>query len=153
MLEKTVKVDSTSLIGLIEKFTRVGMEIDLSTPLLPSLSFFDFAYAVEYKGLHLICFGFGCGKYRHKVEECLALNEGTTNSSVPLDSQQSLKIVLKLDPNPSKYDPWMLPSYVSQRALTKHPTHQCHHHPSKHYKQDENTLVDRTPPKRKFGPR
>ncbi|KAL0391297.1 UNVERIFIED_CONTAM: hypothetical protein Slati_4575900 [Sesamum latifolium] len=56
---RAVKVDET--MAASRRYARVCVEVDLTKPLV---SLLGFAQAVEYEGLHQICFD--CGKYGQK---------------------------------------------------------------------------------------
>lgn len=68
MIGRIVKVGALSLAGTRGKFVRCCVEVDLSAPLLPSVTLSDEEQKVEYEGVHLICFK--CGRYGHRVENC-----------------------------------------------------------------------------------
>lgn len=67
-LGKAVKVDHMTLRVAHGKYARVCVEIDLTQPLIPTVTLNGRIYKVEYEGLHLICFD--CGRYGHRKEEC-----------------------------------------------------------------------------------
>ncbi|XP_028794907.1 uncharacterized protein LOC114750477 [Neltuma alba] len=78
---KTVKVDATTLMQTRGKFARIGVQVDLSKPLLPQFLIEGREFNVEYEGLHSLCYH--CGMYGHgekdcadKVEETSKMNEG-----------------------------------------------------------------------------
>lgn len=108
MLGRTIRVDNTSLSGTRGKFARVCVELDLATPLLPSLTLFDFAQRVEYEGLHLICFE--CGRYDHRGEDCLMAHP-PSNPSVPPSTPPVPPSPVVPEPPSSLYGPWMLANY------------------------------------------
>lgn len=68
LVGNTVKVDPISVEAYRGRYTRVCVEVDLSQPLLPSITVLDEPQLVEYEGLHLICFS--CGMYGHCSESC-----------------------------------------------------------------------------------
>ncbi|XP_028752699.1 nipped-B-like protein B [Neltuma alba] len=69
---KAIKVDEMTLTRARTMFARMCVEVDLNAPLLPSYMVDGNILKIEYEGLHLICFG--CGKFRHNAEHCLAKN-------------------------------------------------------------------------------
>lgn len=68
MLEKEVKVDQQTLKASKGKYTRVCIEIDLDKPLVPFMWVNNELQALEYEGLHLICFEYEV--YGHGVNIC-----------------------------------------------------------------------------------
>ncbi|KAI5676511.1 hypothetical protein M9H77_07461 [Catharanthus roseus] len=56
LVGRVVKVDPTTLFTAQEKFVRVCVEIDLEKPQVLFISILGHVQAVEYEGLHLICF-------------------------------------------------------------------------------------------------
>ncbi|KAF7822242.1 ribonuclease H [Senna tora] len=58
---------------LAGKFARICVEINLKKQLVPQVEVRGRSYAVEYEGLHLICFH--CGRYGHSKDLCLLKKE------------------------------------------------------------------------------
>lgn len=65
-----LKVDPLTSIHWRGRFARICVEIDLRRKLVPKFKVLSYEYALEYEGLHLICFN--CGKYGHRSEQCCA---------------------------------------------------------------------------------
>ncbi|KAL0315032.1 UNVERIFIED_CONTAM: hypothetical protein Scaly_2896200 [Sesamum calycinum] len=61
---RAVKVDETTMAASRGRYARVCVEVDLTKPLVSMITLLGFAQAVEYEGLHQICFD--CGKYGQK---------------------------------------------------------------------------------------
>ncbi|KAF7823170.1 uncharacterized protein G2W53_021314 [Senna tora] len=59
--------------GTRGKFARIYVEINLKKQLVPQVEVRGRSYAVEYEGLHLICFH--CGRYGHSKDLCLLKKE------------------------------------------------------------------------------
>ena len=85
-LGKTIKVDyntfrqrglpqEESLITERGKFARICTEVNLQKVLISKFRIHRKLYAVEYEGLHMICFQ--CGKYGHRMGVCPLANPTT----------------------------------------------------------------------------
>lgn len=61
-------MDPTTLSKTREKFSRVCEEVNFLKLLILLISVMWHIQAVEYEGLHLICFD--CGKYGHPESTC-----------------------------------------------------------------------------------
>ncbi|KAL0297835.1 UNVERIFIED_CONTAM: hypothetical protein Scaly_3081800 [Sesamum calycinum] len=61
---RAVKVMKTTMAASRGRYARVCVEVDLTKPLVSMITLLGFAQAVEYEGLHQICFD--CGKYGQK---------------------------------------------------------------------------------------
>mgnify|MGYP001567182811 CR=1 FL=1 len=68
LLGKAIKVDEVTLKAARGKYARICVEIDLTKPLIPFIWVHQDLQAVEYEGLHQICFA--CGQYGHVAENC-----------------------------------------------------------------------------------
>ena len=78
-LGKTIKVDRNTLkqrdltqkdalVTERGKFARICIEVDLNKILISKFRLHIKFYAVEYEGLHMVCFH--CGKYGHRMGTC-----------------------------------------------------------------------------------
>ncbi|XP_028768571.1 uncharacterized protein LOC114726174 [Neltuma alba] len=65
---RTVKVDMSTSLHARGGYARVGVEVDLSKPLLPVYILGKVERPIVYEGLHLLCYN--CGKYGHTEKEC-----------------------------------------------------------------------------------
>ncbi|KAF7833066.1 uncharacterized protein G2W53_015399 [Senna tora] len=86
LIGKTLKVDPTTSLTSRGKFARICVEINLKKQLVPWVEVTGRSYAVEYEGLHMVCFH--CGRYGHTKDGCL-LNkkaEGKEKQQVDLNS-------------------------------------------------------------------
>lgn len=79
-LGRAVKIDSTTMAASRGRFAKMCVEIDLSKPLIPSLTILGQPQRVEYEGLHLIYFE--CGAYDHRAEMC----DKTLSQHIPQQS-------------------------------------------------------------------
>ncbi|KAK2661696.1 hypothetical protein Ddye_000270 [Dipteronia dyeriana] len=68
MFGRMCKVDSITMNLAEGRFARICVEIDISKPLLGSLSIDDRIIRVEYESLGLICCKYG--RYGHNKESC-----------------------------------------------------------------------------------
>ncbi|KAL0307745.1 UNVERIFIED_CONTAM: hypothetical protein Scaly_2972000 [Sesamum calycinum] len=62
---RAVKVDETTMAASRGRYARVCVEVDLTKPLVSMITLLGFAQAVEYEGLHQICFD--CGNGQKKI--------------------------------------------------------------------------------------
>ncbi|KAF7844981.1 uncharacterized protein G2W53_001886 [Senna tora] len=73
LIGRTIKVDPTTSLTSRGKFARICVEINLKKQLVPQVEVRGRSYAVEYEGLHLICFH--CGRYGHSKDLCMLKKE------------------------------------------------------------------------------
>ncbi|XP_028806314.1 uncharacterized protein LOC114761155 [Neltuma alba] len=66
---KPLKIDRTTTFSDKGGFARIYVELDLQKPLLPAFDHFGENHAIEYEGLHLVCFNYGT--YGHHTNQCL----------------------------------------------------------------------------------
>lgn len=83
MVGWTIRVDTIFLTGTRGKFARACVEVDLLSPLIPSLINFNFRVTIKYEGLHLIYFKCGC--YVHQVKD---FKQNQTEENSPIESGQ-----------------------------------------------------------------
>lgn len=76
LVGKTVKANPIIFEAYRGRYARVCVEIDLSKPLLPSVTVLEEPQLVKYEGFHLICFR--CSRYEHRGEECVESNQNST---------------------------------------------------------------------------
>ncbi|KAF7825168.1 Retrovirus-related Pol polyprotein LINE-1 [Senna tora] len=68
-----VRIPSLPLEFYNGKFARICVEINLKRQLVPQVEVRGRSYAVEYEGLHMVCFH--CGRYGHTKDICLLRKE------------------------------------------------------------------------------
>ncbi|KAK0608273.1 hypothetical protein LWI29_028212 [Acer saccharum] len=88
------------------RFARICVEIDITKPLLGSLSIEDRSIRVEYESLGLICFK--CGRFGHCKESYRDGIVETVQEEVMCDNQ------IGTDKEASPFGPWLLVSYGKQ---------------------------------------
>ncbi|KAM2304045.1 hypothetical protein ACFXTH_023791 [Malus domestica] len=71
LIGTTLRVDAHTASQVRGKYARVCVELDLTKPLISNVKVENCWYAVEYEGLHLVCFNCGC--YGHRREQCPSL--------------------------------------------------------------------------------
>ncbi|XP_028803258.1 uncharacterized protein LOC114758373 [Neltuma alba] len=110
---RVLKVDRNTLRQAKGRFARLCVELDLNTPLLPSILINGKEKKIVYEGLHFICFT--CGKYGHDSEHCL--NRKMSNVEVhsqPAASNPEVSKAAVVDKEPSSstslqtYGEWMV---------------------------------------------
>ncbi|KAK2659814.1 hypothetical protein Ddye_006347 [Dipteronia dyeriana] len=106
MLGKMCKVDPITENQARGRFARICVEIDITKPLLGSLSVDDRSIRVEYESLGLICFK--CGRYEHGKENC---REGVVD---PIQEEDTCDIQTNTDNEKTPYGPWLLVTYGKQ---------------------------------------
>ncbi|CAN1133109.1 hypothetical protein LINPERHAP2_LOCUS7459 [Linum perenne] len=85
---KTVRIDHTTLEGSKGNFARMCVEVDLAKPLLSKYRLRCRVRRIEYEGLHIIYFNFGC--YGHRDEACSQKKVDDPDVSMdPNDAQTS----------------------------------------------------------------
>ncbi|KAK2664916.1 hypothetical protein Ddye_003490 [Dipteronia dyeriana] len=108
MLGRMCKVDPVTETQARGRFARIYVEIDISKPLLSTLSIDDRSIRVEYESLGLVCFK--CGRYGHSKDNCreslveLFIEDINNND---IDEANSKK-------EDSMYGPWLLVSHGKQ---------------------------------------
>ncbi|KAK0603978.1 hypothetical protein LWI29_010831 [Acer saccharum] len=103
MLGRMCKVDPITENQARGRFARICVEIDITKPLLGSLSIEDRSIRVEYESLGLICFK--CGRFGHCKENCRDGIVETVQEEVMCDNQ------IGTDKEASPFGPWLLVSY------------------------------------------
>lgn len=106
---RLVKVDNTATAATIGKYVRICVELDLSKPLLPSVHIVGVQTAVEYEGLHQICFQ--CEQYGHITKDC---SQHSMKSSGSVDNS-SVELVPTEAESKGLYGPWMMPVYGGRK--------------------------------------
>ena len=90
------------------KFARISVKVDLDKPLIAKIRIWGRMFQVEYEGLHQVCFR--CGKYRHRLENCLA-NQPRVNverdkeAEMPPSGPSPVAVKLELV---ESFGPWMI---------------------------------------------
>ncbi|CAL2272251.1 unnamed protein product [Prunus armeniaca] len=64
----TYRIDTHTIAQARGKYARICIELDLTKPLIANVQVENNWYAIEYEGLHLVCFG--CGIYGHNRNQC-----------------------------------------------------------------------------------
>ncbi|KAK3221020.1 hypothetical protein Dsin_014990 [Dipteronia sinensis] len=106
MLGRMCKVDPITKNQARGRFARICLEIDITKPLLGSLSIDDRTIIVEYESLGLICFK--CGRYGNSKE---SYREGVAE---PIHEEVMCNTQLNTDNEDSPYGTWLLVSYGKQ---------------------------------------
>ncbi|KAK3185110.1 hypothetical protein Dsin_028427 [Dipteronia sinensis] len=106
MLDRMCKVDPITMNQARGRFARICVEIDISKPLLGSLSIDDRDIRVEYESLGLICFN--CGRYGHNKESC---REGMVDDIADemVETNEPCEGNVKKEEHP--YGQWLIVSY------------------------------------------
>ncbi|KAF7815394.1 putative ribonuclease H protein At1g65750 family [Senna tora] len=73
LVGRTLKIDPTTSLTSRGKFARICIEINLKKQLVPQVEVRGRCYAVEYEGLHMVCFH--CGRYGHTRDLCMLKKE------------------------------------------------------------------------------
>ncbi|KAM2560599.1 hypothetical protein TB1_011767 [Malus domestica] len=81
LIGTTLRVDAHTASQVRGKYARVCVELDLTKPLIANVKVENCWYAVEYEGLHLVCFNCGC--YGHRREQCPSLIRKQSTTLVP----------------------------------------------------------------------
>lgn len=89
-----MKIDKLTSLHSRGKYARICVELDLEQPLASHIDANGMKFAIEYEGLHSICFR--CGKYGHKKDSCQELLE------VEKDRPTASKMVNQLENSPSE---------------------------------------------------
>ena len=103
MLGRMCKVDPITKTQARGRFTRISVAIDITKPLVGSLSINDRSIKVEYESLGFICFKFG--RYGHSKESC---KEGIVE---PFYKDTNCDIQANADKEDSPYGLWLFVSY------------------------------------------
>ncbi|KAK3184852.1 hypothetical protein Dsin_032138 [Dipteronia sinensis] len=104
MLGTMCKVDPITETQARGRYARICVEIDISKPLLGSLTIDDRTVRVEYESLGLICFK--CGRYGHSKDSC---REGVVEQKVEDPSESDG--ITQDEKEKNLFGPWMLVSY------------------------------------------
>ncbi|KAL0294018.1 UNVERIFIED_CONTAM: hypothetical protein Scaly_3130500 [Sesamum calycinum] len=94
---RAVKVDETTMAASRGRYARVCVEVDLTKPLVSMITLLGFAQAVEYEGLHQICFDCGSTVRRRlalrlrKRIRCEVLSCGTSMRDLLSSGRESTK--------------------------------------------------------------
>lgn len=109
-----MRIQNAGVTNARGRFAIFCVELDLSLPLVPTVCLAGVPTAVEYEGLHQICFE--CGQYGHRAEGCVthARTAATTSSTLPHDVAPSLQDDVD-DVVRGPYGPWMMPTYRQRR--------------------------------------
>ncbi|CAN1120566.1 hypothetical protein LINPERHAP1_LOCUS17416, partial [Linum perenne] len=120
LIEKTIKIDFSTQKAERGKFTRIAMEIDLGSPLLPCVMLDGAVQQVEYENLSTLCFG--CGRVGHEQVTCpdqpsleatkISIPAPTSSSRSELDTVTGQAAVVA-----DSYDPWMIASRKYHRSI------------------------------------
>lgn len=120
--------DSTSLVSK-GRFARICSEVDITKPLLSKFTMEGKAWPIEYKGIHLICFG--CGIYGHRKEQCGSrragedtreknMTEDGRNPATKEDQETMPPLMTKQTPKgpdlSEKYGSWMIATRKARRG-------------------------------------
>lgn len=76
---KPIRADQNTETSLEGRFTRLCIEVDITKPLLAKFKLSNRIRTIEYKGIHLVCFGYGV--YRHIQYTC-PKNAGITKENL-----------------------------------------------------------------------
>ncbi|KAL4389891.1 hypothetical protein AHAS_Ahas03G0090400 [Arachis hypogaea] len=119
IIGRTLKVDSNTAEVSREKFARICVEVDLEKPLTTNYMINGVKYAVEYEGVHLVCFA--CGRVGHDKGVCpesKTKKDGTENGGGPAGAEEegegTLGNIVKnkgkgvILEEEGQYGPWML---------------------------------------------
>lgn len=81
-----MKIDNLTSVQTRGDFARICVKIDLQRELVPTFSALGRDFNLEYEGLHLICFG--CGKYSHRISNCVEVIPKNSVNVVEKDGNQ-----------------------------------------------------------------
>ncbi|KAB2620717.1 hypothetical protein D8674_037697 [Pyrus ussuriensis x Pyrus communis] len=81
LIGTTFRVDAHTASQVRGKYARVCVELDLTKSLIANVKVENCWYVVEYEGLHLVCFNYGC--YGHRREQCPSLIRKQATTPVP----------------------------------------------------------------------
>ena len=65
---KSIRIDDATSTVSRGHYARICVEIDILKPMVAKFKLRRRIRTLEYKGLHLVCFG--CGLYGHRKESC-----------------------------------------------------------------------------------
>lgn len=71
-----LKIDKLTSVHSRGQFARICVEIDLTKKLVSKLEVLGHILHLEYEGLHFTCFS--CGRFGHKVHQCVEKGSGET---------------------------------------------------------------------------
>ncbi|XP_072058201.1 uncharacterized protein [Arachis hypogaea] len=119
---RILKVDSNTAKVSRKKFTRICVKVELDKPLVSQYLINGIPHAVEYEGLHLVCFS--CGRVGHDRENCLEKKKNASESQNdngkntarnPEVEERDKNVKNKIDKgkkvqqkNDGDFGPWML---------------------------------------------
>lgn len=105
---KSVKVDQQTVMAMRGKYARICIEVDLTKPFTPFIWIDQELQAVEYEGLHLICFG--CGKYGHSLDSCPQSRPDAGNGDRESGEMQQEQMGMggQCGSEDQPFGPWML---------------------------------------------
>lgn len=133
---KPIKIDEATSLVSRGRFARMCIEVDITKPLLAYYKLRGKVRAIEYEGIHLVCFH--CGMYGHTSDACSnndSMKEkqrppeeddaGGTTAPVPgqtrkessakgNDQYMEEKSVISVE-NPGGFGPWMLANRSNRR--------------------------------------
>lgn len=109
---QTICIDNTTMSAIRDRYARACVEVDLGDLLLPTMDILERTQAVEYEGLHLICFK--CRRYGHKGDSCPSLSSAHLDRTIPLTHEADKQYTLE-DP----FGPWMFPKQFCRKPHQK----------------------------------
>lgn len=113
---RMLKVDKTTLVASRGRFARVCVEVDLRKPLCEGYWRRGRRKALQYEGLHPLCFH--CGVYGHQALNCPSVQgnqRSTEDQQTSSDSPQPPKSS-GIEEVGTQYGPWM----IAQRNCHRH---------------------------------
>lgn len=96
---KLVKIDVNTCLATRRRFALVCVEIDLTKPLVAKFWLNSQWHAVEYEGLHIVCFG--CRRDGHQTEQC------SFSSKLPT----TMETIANIDAGRHNEEPQQRPEY------------------------------------------
>ncbi|CAL9021388.1 unnamed protein product [Prunus brigantina] len=83
----TYRIDTHIVAQARGKYARICIELDLTKPLIANVQVENNWYAIEYEGLHLVCFG--CGIYGHNRNQCPSEIRVHENTQKPMEGEST----------------------------------------------------------------